>query len=243
MNTLANSSVIEEQFDLVQEKVKLSDVFKGIPGSFGGNDIVLPEGVSYNLVFSEEKDVVLWSDRKTYPSKGNHDMLALIEAGDGKGKLFVSHETKYHHKLGDGGGATFMDLVKKDGNWCVDGGFRAVDFSRVGNTDRNCGGQLGPDGMIYSCEEYATSRNGSLFRSGKGHLDTIDINGRRYCDNIGYVVQIDPATEEVVQKMYGMGKYFHEDIEFLDDSVTVFLSDDYLACCVFQVCSGRALGI
>ena len=211
--------------------IPIDSIFKTVDTSFTHNTLIVPEGFKIQILFTEENDMVTTAEGLKAPAKGNHDMVAFLpDSNDiNKGWIFVSHETKYADPiLGDGGGAT-MFRVEKDGknNWKITSNFEHVDFRGVGNTDRNCGGTVGPNGMIYSCEEYQPKDNSTMYRDGKGHLKTDSVGNLDYWQNIGYIVEIDPKTRKATQKMIGMGRYFHEDLEFLDDNKTVFLSDDY----------------
>jgi secreted PhoX family phosphatase len=210
---------------------ELSSFFSPVDSSFTHNTLIIPEGFTATVLFSEKKDMITRADGVKSPAKGNHDMLAFIpdSMDANKGQLFVSHETKYADPiLGDGGGATIFDIVKGvDGLWAVTSDFHHIDFREIGNTDRNCGGTVGPNGMIYTCEEYMPKDNIAMYRDGKGHTKTDSVGNLDYWQNIGYVVEIDPKTRKATQKMIGMGRYFHEDLEFMDDNKTVYLSDDY----------------
>lgn len=209
----------------------LDSIFKAIDSSFNHNTVLVPEGFNVQILFTEKIDMVTKPDGSKYPAKGNHDMVAFIpdSTDENKGWIFVSHETKYADaNLGDGGGATMFQVVKNENdNWDIVSDFEYVDFTTVGNTDRNCGGTIGPNGMIYSCEEYQPKDNASMYRKGKGHLNTDSIGNLDYWQNIGYVVEVDPSTKKATQKMIAMGRCFHEDVEFMDDNKTVYLSDDF----------------
>ena len=129
--------------------------FESIPSNFNTTDLLIPDGFTYRVIFSEG-DMVTRADGEKFPAKGKHDLTVFIpdESDPNKGILYISHETSGPNSdLGDGGGATVFDLVKTDGKWEVIGDFHHIDFSVVGLTNRNCGGSLGPNGNVFTCEE------------------------------------------------------------------------------------------
>ncbi|MFN5112553.1 MAG: alkaline phosphatase PhoX, partial [Ignavibacteria bacterium] len=62
--------------------------------------------------------------------------------------------------LGDGGGMTVFKVKKTPtGDYIVDGTYRNVDFSAVGNTLANCGGISTRNGRIWTAEEWVQTSN------------------------------------------------------------------------------------
>lgn len=225
--------------------IPLDSIFKAIDSSYTHNTLLVPEGFNIQVLFTEKRDNVTKHNGEKYPAKGNHDMVAYLpdSADENKGWIFVSHETKRADaNLGDGGGATMFGVEKQaDQTWKITTDFEYVDFTGVGNTDRNCGGTVGPNGMIYSCEEYQAKSNASLYRKGKGHLKTDSVGNLDYYENMGYIVEVDPVTKKATQKMIAMGRYFHEDLEFMDDNKTVYLTDDYEPAVFFKFVADKEL--
>ncbi len=215
----------------VDETVPLDSLFKEVDSSFTHKTLLVPEGLKVQVLFRESLDSVVRADGVKGPAKGSHDMLTFIPDPENmnKGWLYVSHETKYRDDiLGDGGGATMFQIEKdSSGNWNRLTDFQHVDFTTVGNTQRNCGGALGPNGMIYTCEESQPMGNGALTRKGKGHQNPQKIGNLEYWQNFGYVVEVDPNTKKATQKMMAWGRFYHEDVEFMDDNKTIYLSDDH----------------
>lgn len=220
-NESADSSAVE-----VIDTIPL---FESIPSNFNTTDLLLPEGFTYTVLFTEERDMVTRADGVQSPAKGKHDLSIFIpseEDPENKGMLYISHETAGPDTvLGDGGGATIFDLEKVEGHWQVTSDFHHVDFSAVGLTEKNCGGSLGPNGNIFTCEEtwgyddsYFDSRNYSEHTFG---------NNRPMWQNLGYVVEVDPNERKAIKRHISMGKLVHEDIHITEDGMTAYITDDY----------------
>jgi secreted PhoX family phosphatase len=240
--THSDTVVVEEvEVDLT---VPLDSLFTEVDSSFTHKTLLVPEGLTVQILFREKLDTVVRADGMKAPAKGSHDMLTFIpdENNINKGWLYVSHETKYKDEiLGDGGGATMFQVEKDStGNWNRIGDFRHVDFTGVRNTQRNCGGQLGPNGMIYTCEESQPMGNGALTKKGKGHTNTEKVGNLEYWQNFGYVVEVDPTTFKATQKMISWGRFYHEDVEFMDDQKTIYLSDDHQPGVFFKFVADQA---
>jgi len=214
--------------DPIEEMIDSLPPFKPIPSNFDTKTIVLPEGFTYKVLFSEG-DLVTREDGKKFPAKGNHDLCVFIpdKLNPNKAKLYISHETKSADpNLGDGGGATIFDIEKENGEWNVIGEFKHIDFSGVGYTNRNCGGTLTPNGTIFTCEETWSHNTDYLYLNGNGMTDTSWVNGRPMWQNMGFIVEVDPLNNKVIKKHYQMGKFVHEDAFCTKDGKTVYLTDD-----------------
>jgi secreted PhoX family phosphatase len=212
------------------EEIDTNPIFAEVDPVFDAEDLILPEGFSYRILFQEKTDSVVREDGKKFPAKGNHDLTVFIpdeKEPESKGLVYVSHETKYANKdLGDGGGATIFSIKKIEGYWQITSDFKHVDFSGVGFTNRNCGGSLTPNNTVFTCEESWAWNTAYLYQDGKGHRDTSWVNGRPIWQNMGYVVEVDPFSGKVIQKHYKMGKFVHEDALCSADGRTVYLTDD-----------------
>lgn len=226
----ATQDEAEISTDTIPAEILFDKPFEPIAADFTTDSLVLPEGFTYKVLFREEFDQVTRADGKKFPAKGSHDLSVFIpdkQHPDTKGILYISHEAKHANPdLGDGGGATVFDLELKDGHWEVVSEFYHVDFSGVGGTNRNCGGSIGPNGNVFSCEEVWAPNTARLWDNGKGHTDTSYQHGRPLWQNMGYVVEVDPYTHKAIRKHWKMGRCVHEDLEFTSDGKTVYLTDD-----------------
>lgn len=214
---------------IVEIPIDTTPLFLDVNSDFTAKELVLPEGFTYTVLFSEG-DQVIRSDQKSFPAKGNHDLSVFIPDSlrpSSKGWLYISHETKAKDDgLGDGGGATMFQIELKDSIWQVISNYEHVDFSGVGYTNRNCGGSMTPYGTILTCEESWSHNTEYLYMDGTGLRDTSWVNGRPAFQNMGFIVEVDPKTKKAIKKHYQMGKFVHEDVHCSADGKAVYLTDD-----------------
>jgi secreted PhoX family phosphatase len=85
-----------------------------------------------------------------------------------------------------------------------------VDFSPVVTTAQNCSGTVTPWNTIVSCEE--TTSN-------------IDENFDGYAD-VGWCVEIDPGSKQVIDKLWALGHFRHENITVHSNRRTVYEGAD-----------------
>lgn len=91
---------------------------------------------------------------------------------------------------------------------------QAINFLAVGQTAANCSGTVTPWGTVISCEEFAYV---------PGNL--IDLNFDGYND-VGWNVEINPATKTVIGKHWAMGNMAHENVTIHTNERTVYQGAD-----------------
>jgi secreted PhoX family phosphatase len=87
---------------------------------------------------------------------------------------------------------------------------KAIDFSTVAGTARNCSGTVTPWNTIISCEEA---------------ISTSDANNDNRND-LGWCVEIDPANKTVIDKRWALGNFKHENIVVHSNERTVYEGAD-----------------
>ncbi len=87
---------------------------------------------------------------------------------------------------------------------------QAVDFTSVAGTIANCSGTVTPWNTVISCEEF---------------IDTADSNADGYND-IGWCIEIDPATKTVLRKLWALGNFKHENVSIHSNLRTVYQGAD-----------------
>lgn len=212
-----------------------SELFKPVAVNYNNNTVVIPEGFTYKILFSEG-DTVLTNSGKKAPAKGSQDMIVYIPINNSSehGYLYVNHEEhKPNAILGDGGGGTVFEVEKKNGGWQVVGDYRAIDFSAVGETFRNCGGTLTPHGTILTTEEEFPQTNAEIF-SRFGITDTSDFEGKKKFLNYGWMIEVDPSTRKAIRKIKNFGRYPHEDAQCMPDDKTIYFTSDNKPSIIFK---------
>jgi secreted PhoX family phosphatase len=131
--------------------------FNPVDTAFSNKTLVIPGGnFKVAVLFSMGDPVrVDWLDTLA-AAKGAHDFLAFlpINGAVDHGILWVNHEEKKPHDLlGDGGGASVLEVFRDSlGNWKLIGTPHGVDFGPVGGTLANCLGAPTPWGTILTSE-------------------------------------------------------------------------------------------
>ncbi len=203
--------------------------FKGIAPNDTTQDLLLPAGAQYDILFSEQLDSVLTDDGRKLPAKGKQDFLAYlpINGSSEHGYIYVNHELRNANDLlGDGGGMSWFEVQQENGHWKVVNNFHYISFDNLGGTWHNCGGGITPKGSILTAEEYPTNSNAELSKDGTHFKDTSDFNGFKRYEHMGWMVEVDPKTNKPLHKLYAMGRYSHEDVHCMPDGKTVYLTDD-----------------
>lgn len=142
------------------------------------------------------------------PNKPDFTGYVPIANSSANGYLSLNHEKAP-------GGVTVFDLNLNSTNnlWEVTAS-QAINFSTWGDTAANCSGTVTSWGTVISCEEFAYI---------PGNL--IDYNLDGYND-VGWNVEIDPATKTVIGKHWAMGNMAHENVVIHSNERTVYQGAD-----------------
>ncbi len=135
---------------------------------------------------------------------GNHDFTAYVplNGASDNGFLTVNQENTP-------GGVMAMNLqLNGDKLWNISMS-KDIDFSSVGGTARNCSGTVTAWSTVISCEE-TTSTDG---------------NDDGYND-LGWCVEIDPASKTVLHKLWALGNFKHENVAIHSNARTVYQGAD-----------------
>lgn len=224
---LITLSIISILASCHRQQQQAAILFQPIAANFTTQTLLLPQGYSSKVLFSEG-DTVINAQQQAVPAKGKHDLNLYIPINNSNehGYIYTSHETHAPNALlGDGGGATITEVKKVNGQWQTVGSKKAVDFSPVGQTIRNCGGTLTPYGTVLTAEEAAQTNNIDL-QQVEGISDTTALNGRSKYYNYGWMVEVDPSTGKALRKLWHMGRYAHEDAHCMADGKTIYLTSD-----------------
>ncbi len=236
------------------------------PEGFDSEVLVMPQSpLSVQVLFIGGTDMV--QTTATYgnpagetPAKQWHDFIGFTPDNDSDdlGWVSVNHEMiQANDMIGDGGGMTVfkvrrnaddelevVDQTLEDGR---SGQFFNVDFvNTVGETGMNCGGIQGPDGRIWTAEEWFRSNTSSIYRDAEGVRDTsmftIDTKGEfpmfdgltveKY-QNFNWMVEIDPKEAKAIRKQYNWGRQPFEGGSISENNRRVYFGPDATGSGVF----------
>ncbi len=119
-----------------------------------------------------------------------------------------------NHELDQGEGkVTMFDLELDESNqlWELSNA-ENIDFSNFAGTSKDCSGGLSPWGTVVIGEEEIT---------------TDDVNADGYRD-WGWLVELDPVTRSVIDKLWAVGNCLHENATFNSDQKTLYAGCDDL---------------
>ncbi len=221
--------------------------------------VMPPSPLQYQILFVGGVDQVEGKNGAS-AAKEQHDFIGVTPDPDSDdlGWISVNHETvEKNENLGDGGGMTVFKLKRDEDTDSLlivpqtladgrTGEFFNVDFSATGETGMNCGGIVGPEGRIWTAEEWWRYSNTDLTfpKAYKGDFDTkgiedtadflvsTDLTGdfdgttiRKY-ENMNYMVEIDPREAKAIRKQYNWGRQPFEGGAISPDGKTVYLGAD-----------------
>ncbi len=212
-------------------------LFREVPFQDTTTKLMIHKQLSYSILFSEGDSVYSTHNQKWGVAKRSHDMIvAMPTTSDRCATLAVSHECNDSSAiLGDGGSISIIPISYKFGNWSVSDSIKNIDFTTVGGTYNNCSGTYIKDKhTILTAEEGTPENNTVLYKNGRGYTDTSDINGLKRFNNTGWMVEVDPASNQALHKLYKMGRFVHESALVMDDGKTVFLTDDFAPSVFFK---------
>lgn len=211
--------------------------FESVINEYNAQKLLVPEGGQTDIIYRGAADSVMTDSGQRHLSKNKIDFLAYVpdNGSSKKGKLFMNHELRVANPLlGDGGGMSWLEVEKVDGQWKQVGDAHHIDFSSLGGTWHNCGGEMTPHGTLLTAEEYPPFSNKELHNGGLHYRDTSDFEGLKRYENLGWMVEVDIQTKKPLHKLWKMGRYSHEDTFSSADGKTVYLTDDFGPCVFFK---------
>jgi secreted PhoX family phosphatase len=175
--------------------------FTSMEPSSQNNQFVIPETHVFQKII-ESGDLLTNGD--AMPISNDFTGYVPISGSSTNGYLSINKEST-------AGGATVLDVnFNATNNLWQTSYSQKVDFSPVVITSSNCSGTVTPWNTIISSEE-ATSAN--------------DSNSDGYYD-LGWNVEIDPASKTVINKVWALGNFKHENIVVHSNERTAYQGAD-----------------
>ncbi|MDX2303393.1 MAG: DUF839 domain-containing protein [Microscillaceae bacterium] len=211
--------------------------FASVSNHYNTQTLIVPEEAQVDIIYRGAADSVMTDEGIMRLSKNKIDFLAYVpmDGSNEHGQLFMNHELRDSNSvLGDGGGMSWLEIKKINGQWKQMGEAHDIDFAHLGGTWHNCGGEVSPHGTILTAEEYPPFSNEELYHQGTHFRDTSDFKGLKRNENLGWIVEVDIATKKPLHKLWHLGRFSHEDTYSTPDGKTVYLTDDYSPCVFFK---------
>jgi secreted PhoX family phosphatase len=227
-----------------------------IPANYEPVTVVLPPSpLKYQVLFvggvDQVKTTATYGNAAgTHPAKQWHDFIGITPDPNNPSEFWVSvnHEMQQKNDfIGDGGGMTAFK-VRRDANTDTlvvinqtlndgrTGKFFNVDFvNTVGETGMNCAGITGPDGRIWTAEEWGVANNAAAisflrdtanFTINAPEFPTINGQTIKKFQNLNWMVEIDPKQAKAIRKQYNWGRQQFEGGAISNDNKTVYLGED-----------------
>lgn len=175
--------------------------FASIEPTSQTTDFVIPSSHVFQKIISTGDPL---SEGGVLPT--NNDFTAYVPIGGSSelGYLSINSEAAP-------GGVTILDInFDPTGKLWETTRSEAVDFSPVAITAANCSGTVTDWNTVISCEEVVVTTDLNL----DGHND------------IGWCIEIDPATKTVIDKLWEMGNFAHENVVIHNNQRTVYQGAD-----------------
>lgn len=189
-------------------------------------DLQMVDFLSAKVLF-QAGDTVKNKKGKFVQAQGSHDATLFLpmQGSSNQGKLFVGHETKFHPQGKEGGGAsTIFEVQLKNGQWGVIGDKHKTNYDPVGGTVNNCGATITPFGTLLTAEEFFPKSNGDIGQLSSEIME--QENEQKPYLNFGFMVEVDPATNQAIRKLKKMGRFVHEHAHVDSNNNTVYLTND-----------------
>jgi len=194
--------------------------FSSLPQSTRDTDFYIPSTHVFQYIIEHGDDL---TEGGSFPDVTDFTGYVPISNSSNYGYLSINSEATP-------GGVTILDieLDGQKGEWVINSS-QAVDFSSLAGTISNCSGTVTPWNTIITCEETT-----SIEVNNKNPDISIDSNGDGY-DDLGWAVEIDPATKKVIDqdgglngadKLWAMGNFKHENAVIHENKRTVYQGAD-----------------
>lgn len=218
---------------------------------FAPSTVVMPKSpLKMQVLFVGGHDYVQTGQNDSTLAKQWHDFIGFTEDANSNdlGWVTINHEmVEANDKIGDGGGMTSFKIARQGDSLVIvpqtladgrSGRFFNIDFSTTGETGMNCGGIVGPDGRIWTAEEWWQSSNAQIYAGGAGIRDTSDwtISGSGIAfaegetiervQNLNWMTEVDPINAVAIRKQYNWGRQPFEGGAIAADNKTVYLGQD-----------------
>ena len=158
--------------------------------------------------------------------KPKPDFTAYVPDAGSSTLGYLSVNSEGSQFTGGGGGVMVLDINYNGttGLWETTSS-EDLDFTDVGGTAANCSGTVTSWGTVITCEEGTIP---DTFPPFDGYND------------LGWNIEIDPATKTVLSKHYTMGNFAHENVTIHSNNRTVYQGADSNPGYLYKFVAGTA---
>ena len=214
LNSLASmrislSLIIALLFSLSTEGQHISQ-FQSLGRGTQSENLVMPSSHSFQVIIQKGDNL---TDGSLMPAFIDYSGFMQKGSNPDSAWLCVNSEDNI-------GAVVILELYNdpRSGLWDIVSSGRLLNLGPMGGTSKNCSGQVMPWGTFISCEETVAG---------------VDANGDGLPD-WGWCMEIDPKTRKVLDydgdgvgdKLWEMGRMYHENIAIASDLKTVYFGDD-----------------
>ncbi len=158
--------------------------------------------------------------------KPRPDFTGYVPIASSSTNGYLSINSEGSPNTNGGGGVMVFDINynSTSGLWETTSS-EDLDFTAVGGTASNCSGTVTSWGTVITCEEASIP---DMFPPFDGYND------------LGWNIEIDPATKTVLGKHYEMGNFAHENVSVHSNNRTVYQGSDSNPGYLYKFVAGTA---
>ncbi|SNR73626.1 protein of unknown function, partial [Maribacter sedimenticola] len=172
-------------------------------------DFIIPATHTFQTIITEGDAL---TEGGTLPRNTDFTGYVPVNGSSDNGYLSINAET-------NPGGVSILDINYNPTSklWATTLSAR-VDFSSFVRTIYNCSGTVTPWNTIVSCEEHTSQER-------LDNYPNRDENNDGY-DDLGWAVEIDPVTKTVIDKLWALGNFKHENLVIHNNQRTAYQGAD-----------------
>tara|TARA_R110002051_G_scaffold3131_1_gene16780 strand:- start:20648 stop:22897 length:2250 start_codon:yes stop_codon:yes gene_type:complete len=172
-------------------------------------DLVIPSSHSFQTIITQDDPL---TQGGTLPRNTDFTGYVPISGSSENGYLSINAET-------NPGGVSILDINYNSTSklWATTLSAQ-VDFSSFVRTIYNCSGTVTPWNTIISCEEHTSQER-------LDNYPNRDENNDGY-DDLGWAIEIDPASKTVIDKLWALGNFKHENLVIHNNQRTAYQGAD-----------------
>ncbi|WP_299554592.1 alkaline phosphatase PhoX [Seonamhaeicola sp.] len=198
-------------FSMISQGQNIGDFTSVTPAS-QTDQFVIPSSHKFQKIIETGDALTEGGTFKVKP-----DFTAYVPIGGSSTNGYLSVNSEGSPLTDGGGGVQILDInFNATTKLWETTASEDLNFAAFGGTAANCSGTVTSWGTVISCEEVAFNELGT---------GLIDFNFDGYND-VGWNIEINPATKTVLGKHWAMGNFKHENVAIHSNDRTVYQGAD-----------------